>query len=114
MIIKKNERTVTEIKNLMAGIGTIKKHEILAKEDLQSGRLYAKMTIKVGDSIGKHTHNGESETYFILKGTAMVNDNGTKKNITEGDISVTKSGEFHSIENIGADDLEFIALIIND
>ena len=34
------------------------------------GRLFAKMTLEPGCSIGWHEHHGESETFYILAGAA--------------------------------------------
>lgn len=59
-------------------------------------------------------HHGESETYYILQGKALLNDNGKEEVILNtGDVSYTASGEGHSIENIGEEPLRFVALIIN-
>ncbi|MFZ5944630.1 MAG: cupin domain-containing protein [Bacillota bacterium] len=76
------------------------------------GRLFAKNTLKPGCSIGFHKHEGDSEAYYILSGEGLVNDNGTIKTVSAGDLIFTPEGESHSIENNGNQDLEFIALIL--
>ena len=38
-------------------------------------RVYAKVTLQKGCSIGYHVHNGDGEDYYVLKGTATVDDN---------------------------------------
>ena len=40
-----------------------------------------------------------------------MNDNGTEVTVSAGDVVLTQDGEYHSIENNGDQDLEFIALI---
>jgi len=87
----------------------VKKDEFNAK-----GRLFAKNVLKPGSSIGFHQHVGDSETYVILSGEGLVNDNGDQKLVKPGDVIITKNGEKHSIENTGTVDLEFLALILFD
>lgn len=76
------------------------------------GRLFAKNVLKPGTSIGLHEHVGDSETYVILSGEGLVNDNGDQQVVKPGDVIITKNEEKHSIENIGAFDLEILALIL--
>ena len=78
------------------------------------GRLFAKNTLKPGTSIGLHEHVGDSETYVILSGEGLVNDNGDQKLVKSGDVIITRNGEKHSIENTGSFDLEILALILFD
>lgn len=87
----------------------VEKDEFNAK-----GRLFAKNVLKPGASIGLHEHIGDTETYVILSGEGVVNDNGDAKPVKVGDVIITKNGEKHSIENTGAFDLEFLALILFD
>lgn len=87
----------------------VEKDEFHAK-----GRLFAKNVLKPGTSIGLHEHVGDSETYVILSGEGLVNDNGDQKMVKPGDVIITKNGEKHSIENTGTVDLEIIALILFD
>lgn len=74
-------------------------------------RLFAKLTIEKGNSIGYHEHINEEEVFYILKGTAKLDDNGTEKILRTGDVSVT-SNAGHSIANIGEDTLEVMAVIL--
>ncbi len=87
----------------------VEKDEFNAK-----GRLFAKNVLKPGASIGLHEHIGDTETYVILSGEGVVNDNGDAKPVKVGDVIITKNGEKHSIENTGVFDLEFLALILFD
>lgn len=75
-------------------------------------RLFAKITLNPGCSIGMHQHEGEEEAYYILKGTANVNDNGTERIVKPGDVVLTGDGASHSIENTSDEPLEFIAVIM--
>ena len=99
--------------NLKGGNGTVRILNILEKEELYGlGRLFAVSIIPPGASIGQHTHEGDFETYYILKGRARVNDNGNVAELGPGDMTQCKDGDFHSIENIGDEDLEYLAVIL--
>ena len=113
MIKRSKDLAVTLEQNLKGGEGTVKIINILAKEELHGlGRLFAVSIIPPGASIGRHTHEGDFETYYILKGRARVNDNGTVAELGPGDMTQCRDGDFHSIENIGDMDLEYLAVIL--
>ena len=58
------------------GRGTVTIHDVLSKEDLNGhGRLYARIVIPAGASIGWHIHEGETEPFYILKGEGTFIDN---------------------------------------
>lgn len=80
-------------------------------EMYNKGRVFAHTTVFPGSAIGYHVHHNESETYYILKGTAKYNDNGTECILHPGDVTFTGSGEGHGIEAVG-DPVEMIALIL--
>lgn len=88
--------------------------EVEKDEFKGKGRLFAKNVLKPGTSIGLHEHVGDSETYVILSGEGLVNDNGDQKLVKPGDVIITRSGEKHSLENTGRFDLEVLALILFD
>ena len=112
----KKEDQLTAIKHeLQNGKGNILCRTILPQEEAAgSGRLFAVMTIQPGDSIGYHRHEGEFEVYYILKGTAKIIENGQEYFLNEGDMMQCKSGSSHSIENIGKEVLEHLALILKN
>lgn len=115
MITKRGDVPVTEQAALFDGTGVLKNTHFLRKEDsCDAGRLFARSVLAKGHSIGQHTHRGEFEVYYILSGTARVCDNGDFHELSAGDVLLTKNGEYHSIENIGEDDLQYIAIILFD
>lgn len=75
-------------------------------------RLYSLIQVKPGEEVEYHMHSGESETFFILSGKGVYNDNGNKVDITPGMVTFTPSGQGHSIKNTGTEMLSFIALIV--
>jgi mannose-6-phosphate isomerase-like protein (cupin superfamily) len=77
-------------------------------------RMFAHASLKPGEEVEFHIHNGESESYYILSGTGDYDDNGTHMIVNPGTVTFTPSGSGHGIKNIGREMLEFIALIILD
>ena len=75
-------------------------------------RLYSFVQLKPGEEVDYHMHTGESETYFILSGQGIYNDNGKKVEVTTGMVTYTPSGQGHSLKNTGCENLAFIALIV--
>lgn len=82
------------------------------KESNGAGRLFAKSVIPPGNSIGRHTHEGDQETYYILKGKALLTLNGEETILEPGDCTICIDGNTHSIRSIGDVDLEYIAIIL--
>lgn len=76
-------------------------------------RLFAKVVLQPGCSIGWHVHEHEDEIYYILSGAAETNDNGVKRLLHAGDSTLTRNGEGHSIAAVGNEKLEFIAAIVS-
>lgn len=115
MYLKKEDVVVETLKSANGCDTPIEKLSFLTETEMKdSSRLFGKVTVPAGCSLGYHTHEGEGEAYHILQGTALYNDNGTTYEIHAGDTTFTASGSGHGIENIGDDDLVFIALILLD
>lgn len=113
MIRRNDNYTVEEIQGLKDGKGFVTVVNFFDPEDfLGKGRLYGKSIIKPGHSIGYHTHVGDQEAYYILKGQALYNYNGIETTLLPGDLAICKDGESHSIEAEGEEDLEYIMLIL--
>ncbi len=70
------------------------------------------VTIEPNEEIAYHIHEGDSELYYILSGTAIYNDNGVTAEIGAGTSTCTFDGSGHSIKNIGAEPLKFVAIIV--
>lgn len=110
------EKTIVEEKeHMFGGNGSLLMERILSDDRFHGmGRLFSRMTLKKGCSMGYHIHEHESETYFVLSGEAECNDNGVMKTLTAGDITFTPSGSGHAIENKKDEDFVFMALILFD
>jgi quercetin dioxygenase-like cupin family protein len=106
--------TVTTVQNLAGGKGEARLYHILDKEAIPFGRMYAKVVLAPGSSVGWHKHSGETEPYYILKGTGTFVDNDeSRTEVHTGDICTIEDNQYHSIENNSDEDLEFIGLIYN-
>ena len=77
-------------------------------------RLYSLIQVKPGEEVDYHMHIGESETFFILSGQGIYNDNGNTVDVVPGMVTFTPSGQGHSIKNTGDEMLTFIALMLVD
>jgi len=105
-----------EIKeNMRGGNGQVILEHVLGKEELgEKGKLYARVTLKKGCSIGYHEHHNESETYFILSGQGVYHDDGQERIVRAGDVTYTPDGHGHGMTNENDEDLVVMALILLD
>ncbi len=88
--------------------------EKLLDERQMNGKvgLFAKVTIPPDDVLDYHEHHRETETYYILSGEGIYNDNGTEKRAAAGDVFFCEDGNGHGIRCVGEEPLIFMALII--
>lgn len=80
-------------------------------EMLSSCRMFAKITLNPGCSIGKHDHQGEEEIFYILSGQALAYDNGENVILNPGDSIICRSGEEHAMSCYGDVPVEYLAVI---
>ena len=112
MIKRAGEYQVDHNENMRDGEGVVRLSHLLSKEEfLGKGRLFSELRIEPGASIGYHLHENEQETFFILSGEALYNDNGTEVVLKAGDVALCKDGEHHGIKSIGNETLVFLGLI---
>lgn len=113
MIIKP-EACKTELReNMRGGDGTVKiTHFVNADALYDKGRLFGTITLEKDCGIGYHTHESDSEIFYVMSGTAEYNDNGETKTVYAGDVLVCAKGEGHSIKNIGETSVVLTALIV--
>ena len=101
--------------NVMGGEGELKYYHIETEEELLGhARLYAKIVLPPGTSIGWHQHVGETEPYYVLAGAGLFKDKDGEHAVKAGDCCIIKPGDFHAIRNDGDVDLALIALIHKD
>ena len=114
MNIKRNGEYKVELReNMRGGDGTVKITNFAGKEELcEKARLFGKITLEPGCSIGYHVHEGDCEIFHFLSGSAVYNDNGTEITVNAGDTTVTPSGNGHSVRNNTDKPCEILALIV--
>lgn len=107
------QRTVQRVENANGGAGHLLKEMLLNQEEMGEGcRMFARVVLEAGCELGCHEHHGETETYYILQGEGVYNDNGSELNVKAGDVTFCQDGCGHGLKNTGKEDLIFIALIL--
>ena len=78
MIRKEQECKIEYREHMRDGDGTVQITNFITgpAELNEKGRLFAKITLNPGCSIGYHLHDKDAELFYIIKGTAEYNDNG--------------------------------------
>ena len=114
MIRKPEEFRIEYKEHMCDGDGTVQlTHFITGPEELNDkGRLFAKITLNPGCSIGYHVHEGDAELFYILKGTAEYNDGGEIRTVTAGDVTICPTGTGHGIANKTDEVVELVAVIV--
>ena len=113
-MIKRIDSYKTQInENMRGGVGQVKIEHLLSQEELNNkGRLFAKITLEPGSSIGFHVHENEMESFYIISGEVEYDDNGETVTLKPGDTTHTAPGTGHAVKNTGDVTLEMIALIL--
>jgi mannose-6-phosphate isomerase-like protein (cupin superfamily) len=113
-MIKRNTDMQREVRERMRdGTGSVEIVHIYRAEELRGKtRLFARLRLPPGSSIGFHTHDGEEEVYYILQGAATVMEQGVTSSVGPGDAVLTGGGGGHSIANKGDEQLELLAVIL--
>ena len=112
MVINRSDMKIEDKEHMRDGEGSVHFTYLLDASTQKNARMFAEITLNPGCSIGYHKHDLETEYYFILSGTGIVNDNGKEVQIKQGDSIVTGNGASHSIINTGSVPLVFHAIII--
>lgn len=114
-MIRKASDVVPEVfDGFKGGKGKLEMLKFMKREDMyDKGNFFSIGTLEPGAAVGYHGHVGEFETYYILEGKALANDNGTESIIGPGDVFVCNDGCSHGLANAGDTDLRYIAIILN-
>ncbi len=62
------------------------------EERAEHCRIFSQVTIHPGCELGYHEHHGETETYYVLSGSATYIDNDKEYEIKAGDVTFCKDG----------------------
>jgi mannose-6-phosphate isomerase-like protein (cupin superfamily) len=106
------EREVRE--RMRGGTGSVEIRHVFRREELGGGaRLFARLSLPPGSSIGHHVHDAEEEVFYILAGRGVVTEDGVATEVGPGDAVLTGGGGGHALENRGTEPLELMAVILN-
>ena len=113
-MVRRQEELLVEHRQMFGGAGEAENRKILrgAGEMAGKGRLFNHIILRPGCEVAWHVHHGDGETYFILKGRGLYNDNGMEVEVGPGDVTFVDAEEGHALRSIGEEDLEAIALIL--
>ena len=115
MIRRSEEIKVRDSVNARGGNGTVHFYDFMKPEDAEGhGRLFSKLVLPPGASIGEHQHEDEFEAFYVIEGNPTVTDNGDVVELNPGDMHLCKNGSSHSVANNTNMDVALIALIMND
>ncbi|MCL2233107.1 MAG: cupin domain-containing protein [Treponema sp.] len=113
MIKKQASIRREEMEKARGGVGITVFNHLLEKTEMRANcRMFTRITLEPGNSIGVHKHEEEEDVYYILKGVATVNDNGETVTLHPGDVAFAQSGDSHGIANDGQETLEFVSVIM--
>ena len=114
MIRKAEECKVEFREHMRDGDGTVKITNLIEGDaELNGkGRLFGKITLEPGCSIGFHVHEKDAELFYILRGTAEYNDGGEIRTVTAGDVTICPTGTGHGIANRTDEIVELVAVIV--
>lgn len=113
-MVRKAAECITEYREKMRdGNGTVELTNFASPAELNDkGRLFAKITLKPGCSIGYHVHEKDSELFYLMKGEVLYNDNGTEYSVTAGDVMICPAGCGHAVANNGSEEAELCAVVL--
>jgi len=75
-------------------------------------RMFSRVLLEKGATIGYHQHETDCEIYYVISGTGIVSDNGTEIQVGPGDVVRTSNGEGHSVLALSEGGLELLAVIV--
>jgi mannose-6-phosphate isomerase-like protein (cupin superfamily) len=113
-MIKRSATMEKEVRERMReGKGTVEILHVFRQQELKGKvRLFARLRLAPGSSIGYHVHDGEEEIFYILSGSGRVTEGSDVSTVGPGDAVLTGGGGGHAIESVGDEPLELIAAIL--
>lgn len=113
MILRSTDQELSLRPNMRGGEGTVELKGLSAQLPANL-RLFSRIELKPGCSIGYHVHENETELFFFVAGSGRACDDGTWFDVTAGDAMSTPNGHGHAVENTGSAPLVLLAAIVKD
>jgi mannose-6-phosphate isomerase-like protein (cupin superfamily) len=105
------DREVRE--RMRGGTGSVEIVHVFRQDELGgAARLFARLRLPPGASIGHHVHDAEEEVFYILSGRGVVTEDGIATEVGPGDAVLTGGGAGHALENRASEPLELMAVIL--
>ena len=97
--------------NEHAGDGPISFRRVLSRSDFESSIDFVDYTvIPPGSSIGRHSHDGNEELYFVVSGNPLITAQGETKRCGAGVLSVVRSGGWHELINDTGEEVRILVV----
>ncbi len=113
MIRRSSEQLRKELSEFQGGTGTLHARVLVTPEELLGrGRVFNRMEVPPGSSIGLHAHTGDFEIIYILSGRGTAVDDGAEAVLEAGDILYTGDGHTHALRCEGPEPLEILAVVL--
>lgn len=113
MITRSTEQALEKRPNMRGGNGAVELRALMPQLP-EKMRLFSRIELAPGYSIGYHVHENETELFYFASGSGRVNDNGQWIDISAGDAMSTPNGNGHAVENTGDVPLVLLAAIVHD
>jgi quercetin dioxygenase-like cupin family protein len=113
MIRRLQEQRVERVEKPHDGEGAIEMRYIVEAENHKNRHLktMARVTVRPGDAVGYHTHEGVTEIITILEGRALYFD-GAERILEPGDAAVVSGSEGQSIRCADDQPMTYLAVIL--
>ena len=106
MIINFENTTKKEVENFKGGKGKL----IMRSADDGKVKIMRDI-LTAGSSIGMHTHKGNCEVMYIIKGEITFICDGKEETTHAGEVHYCPEGHSHCAENRTEEDAEFFAIV---
>ncbi|MEA4899751.1 MAG: cupin domain-containing protein [Christensenellaceae bacterium] len=113
-MVTKKETQATELRERMRGGSGSARLTALSAELPDAVRLFSRIVLTPGSSIGEHVHERETELFYFVSGAGVVIDDGAETPVSAGDSMATFDGHRHSVVNTGSEDLVLLAVIVKE
>lgn len=113
MIKRKGTYDISRREEMRGGSGTVHIEHFWKADELKSNtRLFARLVLPPGTSIGFHNHEDEEEVFVVLKGKGLIDEGETSSEVLPGDTIRTGDGCGHGVASVGDEALELLAVIM--
>ena len=114
MIRRAEECKIEYREHMRDGDGTVRLTGFIndPSELCGKGRMFSRITLEPGCSIGFHIHENDSELFYFLTGTGEYSDNGEICTVKAGDVTICPPNTGHSIANRTDEVVELVAVIV--